>query len=42
MKDGALCFGPDDCNYIAATQPILSRAGVPAAAFIDFPCTVLP
>lgn len=42
MLRAAICFGADRCEYLAVPPDVISRAGVPAAAFAAFPCTVVP
>lgn len=39
---GAICFGADRCDYFAAPADVQGRTGVAAAAFLGFPCTVVP
>ena len=42
MNVGGPCFTPNWITYAAVPADLISRAGVPAAAFAAFPCTVIP
>lgn len=36
------CFNNNQCDYLASPADVISRAGVPAASFTNFPFTLLP
>ena len=42
MAVGGPCFTPNWITYAAVPADVVSRAGVPAAAFPNFPCNVVP
>lgn len=40
--DGGPSFGPDSVTYNPGIPDLFGRSGLPVAAFIQFPLTVLP